>query len=99
MGNRSTDPWSDKLQPMCKSSEGWPDFIRVFPILDWSYHDVWTFLKALDLSYCSLYDVGFTSLGEKHNSRLNPKLKVDGEENFLPAYLLEDGNDERDSRC
>ena len=75
--------------------------MRVFPILEWDYTDVWTFLCQLNLSYCSLYDAGFTSLGEKNNSAPNPNLKrVDnnGVTTFLPAYELKDGNLERDSR-
>jgi FAD synthetase len=68
MGNRSTDPWSQNLQPICASSPGWPEFTRVFPILDWSYHEVWAYLLLFRLDYCSLYDAGYTSLGEMHNS-------------------------------
>jgi len=26
MGNRRTDPWSRDLEPICKSSAGWPEF-------------------------------------------------------------------------
>ena len=96
MGNRKTDPWSSNLTPISKSSEGWPDFMRVFPILDWNYDDVWAFLRGQNLPYCELYDLGFTSLGEKHNSRPNPNLlmpSLDGEggEKYLPAYELKDG--------
>ena len=78
-------------------------FIRVSPILDWSYSDVWAFLKHYDLTYCVLYDHGFTSLGEIHNSQKNPHLKIDSEaeaseENYMPAYCLEHGDYERYSR-
>ena len=74
MGNRRTDPSSSDLKIICHSSPGWPDFMRVFPILDWNYHDVWVFLKGYDLAYCSLYDEGYTSLGDKHNTIKNPYL-------------------------
>ena len=37
MGNRRTDPWSANLEPITKSSEGWPDFMRIFPIINWEY--------------------------------------------------------------
>ena len=75
MGNRRTDPWSSNLEPFTKSSQGWPDFMRIFPILDWDYQQVWQFLRVFNLPYCVLYDQGFTSLGEKHNSRPNPHLQ------------------------
>lgn len=72
--------------------------MRVFPILDWSYHDVWTYLRGPPRkSYCVLYDQGYTSLGERHNSRQNPKLST--ENGYQPAWSLEDESDERLSRC
>jgi len=92
---------------VCPSSEGWPAFTRVFPILDWSYREVWQFLKGFNLEYCCLYDQGYTSLGEIHNSIKNPYLKADKneeegaqeeEEKFLPAFCLENNDHERFSR-
>ena len=68
MGNRRTDPYSQTLEPLCPSSPGWPEFMRVHPILDWSYMEVWSFLINYSLDYCDLYNLGYTSLGEKHNS-------------------------------
>ena len=41
MGNRRSDPWSRDLESECKSSPGWPEFMRIFPILDWGYSHVW----------------------------------------------------------
>lgn len=37
--------------------------IYVNPILDWSENDVWEFIHKYHLSYCSLYDEGFTRIG------------------------------------
>ena len=74
LGNRDTDPYSQNLEPICSSSPGWPEFTRVFPILHWSYSDVWSFLRSYSLEYCSLYDDGYTSLGEIHNTQKNPYL-------------------------
>lgn len=33
------------------------------PIIDWTYRDVWDFIKANKIPYCELYDNGFTRLG------------------------------------
>ena len=94
------------MTSICPSSPGWPEFTRILPILDWSYTDVWQFLRQNNLSYCSLYDEGYTSLGEKHNTIKNPHLlkKIEeGEtetekEEYLAAYLLENDDYERFSR-
>lgn len=102
MGNRRSDPWSRDLEAFCKSSPGWPEFTRVFPILDWSYAEVWAFLRRFELPYCALYDEGYTSLGEMDNTQKNPHLKVKDEEGlgerYLPAYALESEEYERESR-
>jgi len=35
----------------------------IAPIIEWTDADVWAFIKALGLPYCSLYDEGFHRLG------------------------------------
>lgn len=71
--------------------------MRVNPILDWSYAHVWAFLRGVGVHYCSLYDLGFTSLGAVHNTAPNPKLAL-GDGRFAPAYMLTDDASERDGR-
>ena len=53
------------------------------------------------MPYPSLYDAGYTSLGNPDNTKPNPALKYEteaGEERFKPAYLLEDQSLERQGR-
>ena len=71
--------------------------MRILPILDWTYEEVWDFIKMLCIPYCSLYDEGYTSLGSQENTRPNPLLlQTDG--TYLPAFYLRDESKERDGR-
>lgn len=71
LGTRSGDPNAPGQEKFCPSSAGWPPFMRVNPVLDWSYHDVWSFLQTASLPYCELYDRGYTSLGSVKNTLPN----------------------------
>ncbi len=55
----------------CPSSAGWPAFMRVNPVLNWGYSDVWALLRAAAVPYCALYDRGFTSIGSTADTRPN----------------------------
>lgn len=102
LGTRIGDPNAVGQEQFCPSSEGWPPFMRVNPILDWSYRDVWAFILACKVPYCTLYDQGYTSIGSIHDTVPNGLLCINNssgdKEKFRPAYLLADGRLERAGR-
>jgi FAD synthetase len=91
MGQRRTDPFAPST-PFASTSSGWPEMMRVNPILDLDYPGVWSFLRTCEIKYCSLYDEGYTSLGSKHHTVPHPKLSSS------PAHTLQEGEDERAGR-
>ncbi|KAL0874964.1 hypothetical protein Bca101_024669 [Brassica carinata] len=101
LGVRIGDPTAVGQEQFSPSSPGWPPFMRVNPILDWSYRDVWAFLLTCKVKYCSLYDQGYTSIGSIHDTVPNALFSVNdtsSKEKFKPAYMLSDGRLERAGR-
>ncbi len=94
MGTRRSDPHGKNLERLSPSSPGWPNFLRLNPCLDWTYADIWNFLRLFEIPYCKLYDQGYTSIGSKTNTIPNVALKV-SENKYKPAYMLEDTSTER----
>ncbi|XP_046399960.1 FAD synthase-like [Ischnura elegans] len=86
----------------CSSEE--MDCKKNYPIFNWNYGDIWKFLRCLNLPYCSLYDIGYTSLGSRDDKAPNPKL-VSADlmyslgarrgSYYYPAYKLTDWSAER----
>jgi FAD synthetase len=104
MGTRSTDPAGSYLSgPFTPTSMSWPPCMRICPVLQWTYADVWQFLRGASLPVCCLYERGFTSVGAAHNSHPNPALLVPERDSakdptYLPAWLLTDVTLERAGR-
>lgn len=99
IGTRQGDPHASELRVTLPTDADWPPFVRVHPILDWKYADVWLFLRLFEAPYCPLYDHGYTSLGSLNNTHPNPALR-DGTDpdHYRPAYTLTDATLERVGR-
>ncbi|KAK3394431.1 hypothetical protein B0H63DRAFT_45571 [Podospora didyma] len=97
MGTRRTDPHSEFLKHFSPTDADWPQFMRVNPLIDWHYSEIWTFIRHLDIPFCCLYQQGFSSLGGMTNTRPNPALALDGPDGkrFRPAYELVRDDEER----
>lgn len=100
VGTRRTDPHGAQLTHFDRTDSGWPDFMRIHPVIDWHYAEIWAFIRHLDLEYCALYDMGYTSLGGTSDTHPNPRLQVDqsgnsSENRYLPAYELTEDFEER----
>jgi FAD synthetase len=74
VGTRRTDPHGEFLTHFDPTDHGWPKFMRIHPVIDWHYVDIWTFIMRLNIDYCVLYDRGYTSLGGKKDTHPNPAL-------------------------
>ncbi|CAO4363795.1 unnamed protein product [Caenorhabditis nigoni] len=102
MGSRATDPNGKYMKtPVEWTDSDWPKVLRVCPILNWTYSDVWHMLRGLCVPYCKLYDQGYTSLGGRDNTVKHPALRIvaaDGKEHYLPAYKLHNDAEERSNR-
>jgi FAD synthetase len=97
LGTRSDDPNAGSQGVYAPSSHYMPPFLRVNPILKWTYGQVWHFLRIFDLDYCPLYDEGYTSLGTVKDTIPCPALKKE-DGGYFPAYMLSDWSLERAGR-
>ncbi|SMY27913.1 unnamed protein product [Zymoseptoria tritici ST99CH_1A5] len=96
VGTRRTDPHGAQLTHFDPTDGGWPSFVRIHPVIDWHYTDIWGFIRELGVEYCELYDMGYTSLGGTDDTHPNPALKIEGQEGkFRPAFELVEDLEER----
>lgn len=98
VGIRRNDPYASALSHFDVTDKDWPSFMRIHPIIDWSYKHIWDFLIQLHIPYCSLYDQGYTSLGSMENTHPNPDLFNVKDGSYKPAYKLQNELHERHGR-
>ncbi|EKX72160.1 hypothetical protein BEWA_046240 [Theileria equi strain WA] len=63
MGTRRTDYGCESYKDVESGSVDNFTFKRINPLLNWTYGDVWNFIRFFKLEYCELYDQGYTSIG------------------------------------
>jgi phosphoadenosine phosphosulfate reductase len=56
------DQWNNR-QETTHTCIGGKDKIMIAPILNWTFSDVWKFIRRNNLPYCKLYDEGFYRIG------------------------------------
>ena len=42
VGTRRTDPHGQHLKHFDPTDSGWPPFVRIHPVIDWHYVEIWT---------------------------------------------------------
>uniref|UniRef100_A0A6G1SHP0 FAD synthase n=1 Tax=Aceria tosichella TaxID=561515 RepID=A0A6G1SHP0_9ACAR len=88
------------MPPEAPTDNDWPQYMRINPIVKWSYSQVWDFIRELQVPYCDLYNQGYSSLGTSDNTIKNSSLLryKDGQPYYLPAWHLASSKEERRSR-
>lgn len=101
IGTRRDDfKGSFEMSHMAPTDSDWPQFLRINPILNWSYSQVWEFIHELQVPYCDLYNQGYSSIGTRRDTIKNPSLLryKEGRPYYLPAWNLAIPSEERKSR-
>lgn len=97
LGCRRTDPYCEEMQAFQETDHGWPKLMRISPLLEWTCDNVWDYLIENQVPYCSLYDRGYTSIGDKTNTIPNPYLRyvdeITGITRYKAAYELKNGDE------
>lgn len=83
-----------------QSTHPYPNFLRLYPIFNFTFDDIWRTILITKTEYLSLYDDGYSSIGKINNTYLNESLKLEIENQFqyLPSWCLEEYLSERSFR-
>jgi len=65
-GLRRTQSSSRSERPVVEAQN---KMTKIYPIIDWSDRDIYTYLMANDLPYHPLWDQGFVSVGDWHSTK------------------------------
>lgn len=56
MGTRRCDPHGKDLEMVSITDSHYPAMLRINPILEWKYNEVWEFIREYKIPYCDLYN-------------------------------------------
>jgi len=96
--NRNTMSNTSNESFIRKSDCGYPEFMRIYPIFEFDYYDIWGLIILINYPYPILYDVGYSSVGRKSVTFKNQLLLYSDGVQYLPAFCLEDIYSEREYR-
>ena len=77
-----------------ESTKPYPEFLRFYPVFNFSYSEIWRLILSSNTYYLKLYDFGFSSIGDKFNTKINQYLYVN-ERKVYPAWYLKEEQSER----
>lgn len=97
-GVRRTDPGCQMMRLYQPIDKDWVEssIIRYSPLLDWTYADVWSYIDKYKLYICPLYEMGYTSIGNRTNTWPNENLFI--QNRYIHARELKDPSAERSGR-
>ncbi|CAK80950.1 unnamed protein product (macronuclear) [Paramecium tetraurelia] len=76
MGTRRSDPHGKTLNLISITDNNYPSLLRINPILEWNYSQIWEFIRTFNIPYCSLYDQGYMCLGEVGKTQPDKNYKI-----------------------
>ena len=77
-----------------KSTKPFPEFDRFYLVFNFSYNEIWRLILFLNSDYLDLYDKGYSSIGDRYNTKINQYLFINNREIF-PAWCLLNNDSER----
>lgn len=98
LGQRYNDPNCENISEFAPTTKDWTKAMRILPILQWSYKDVWEYIDALHIPHCSLYSKGYTSIGNTKDTYPNSLLYDQVTKSYKHARELNQENAEREGR-
>ncbi|KAK8843149.1 3'-phosphoadenosine 5'-phosphosulfate sulfotransferase [Tritrichomonas musculus] len=98
LGVRKSDPEGKNSHIFEPTSNGYPKAMRILPLLNWDYKDVWSYIDKVKIPVCELYSKGYTSIGSPSTTQPNPQLYDSITKTYKHARELQNDNLERIGR-